>query len=53
MKTRLPVDVNYTIALDQTGAVTEGMREIVETLLIAIALVIAVVYLFLKLPVNP
>src|SRR5580692_4488378 len=48
MKARLPVDVNYTIALDQTSAVTEGMREIVETLLIAIVLVIAVVYLFLQ-----
>jgi HAE1 family hydrophobic/amphiphilic exporter-1 len=48
MKTRLPVDVNYTIALDQTTAVTEGMKEIVQTLLIAIALVIAVVYLFLQ-----
>src|ERR1700690_580242 len=48
MKARLPVDVDYTIALDQTSAVTEGMREIVETLLIAIVLVIAVVYLFLQ-----
>src|SRR6202142_2853988 len=48
MKTRLPVDVDYRIALDQTSAVTEGMREIVETLLIAIVLVIAVVYLFLQ-----
>ncbi len=48
MKARLPVDVDYTIALDQTIAVTEGMKEIVQTLLIAIALVIAVVYLFLQ-----
>ncbi len=48
MKAHLPVDVNYTIALDQTTAVTEGMKEIVQTLLIAIALVIAVVYLFLQ-----
>jgi HAE1 family hydrophobic/amphiphilic exporter-1 len=48
MKARLPVDVDYTIALDQTTAVTEGMKEIVQTLLIAIALVIAVVYLFLQ-----
>ena len=48
MKARLPVDVNYAIALDQTTAVTEGMREILQTLLIAIALVIAVVYLFLQ-----
>src|ERR1700678_202829 len=48
IKARLPVDVDYTIALDQTTAVTEGMKEIVQTLLIAIALVIAVVYLFLQ-----
>src|SRR6202011_630390 len=45
---RLPQDVEYTIALDQTSAVTEGMKEIVQTLLIAIVLVIIVVYLFLQ-----
>jgi len=48
MKPRLPQDVDYTIALDQTSAVTEGMKEIVQTLLIAIALVIVVVYVFLQ-----
>jgi HAE1 family hydrophobic/amphiphilic exporter-1 len=48
MKQRLPQDVNYTIALDQTSAVTEGMKEIVQTLLITIALVIVVVYVFLQ-----
>jgi HAE1 family hydrophobic/amphiphilic exporter-1 len=48
MKQRLPDDVDYTISLDQTGAVTEGMREIIVTLLIAIVLVILVVYLFLQ-----
>jgi HAE1 family hydrophobic/amphiphilic exporter-1 len=48
MKPRLPQDVEYTIALDQTSAVTEGMKEIVETLLIAIVLVIVVVYMFLQ-----
>src|SRR5580704_16339883 len=48
MKARLPVDVDYRIALDQTSAVTEGMREIAETLIIAIVLVILVVYLFLQ-----
>jgi hydrophobic/amphiphilic exporter-1 (mainly G- bacteria), HAE1 family len=48
MKPRLPQDVNYTIALDQTSAVTEGMKEIVQTLFIAIGLVIIVVYLFLQ-----
>src|ERR1700759_1343165 len=39
MNNHLPPDVNYTIALDQTSAVTAGMKEIVETLFIAIALV--------------
>jgi HAE1 family hydrophobic/amphiphilic exporter-1 len=48
MKAHLPQDVTYTVALDQTTAVTEGMREIVETLLIAVGLVIVVVYLFLQ-----
>ena len=48
MNTHLPPDVSYSIALDQTSAVTEGMKEIVETLLIAIVLVIIVVYLFLQ-----
>ena len=48
MKQRFPDDMDYTISLDQTGAVTEGMREIVETLLIAIVLVILVIYLFLQ-----
>src|ERR1700751_1740171 len=48
MKQRLPQDVEYTIALDQTSAVTEGMKEIVQTLVIAIGLFIIVVYLFLQ-----
>ena len=45
---RLPRGVDYTIALDTTRAVTEGIKEIVETLLIAIVLVIVVVYVFLQ-----
>jgi HAE1 family hydrophobic/amphiphilic exporter-1 len=48
MKQRFPDDIDYAISLDQTSAVTEGMREIVETLIIAIVLVILVVYLFLQ-----
>src|SRR6266571_3728739 len=48
MKQRFPQDMDYAISLDQTGAVTEGMREIIVTLLIAIVLVILVVYLFLQ-----
>src|SRR5438552_487391 len=48
MKQRFPSDMDYTISLDQTSAVTEGMREIVETLVIAILLVIFVIYIFLQ-----
>src|SRR6476469_8978710 len=47
-KRRFPDDVDYTIPVDTTRAVNEGLKEIVETLLIAIALVVAVVYLFLQ-----
>jgi HAE1 family hydrophobic/amphiphilic exporter-1 len=48
LKKRFPADIDYTIALDTTKVVTEGMKEIVQTLLIAISLVIVVVYLFLQ-----
>jgi HAE1 family hydrophobic/amphiphilic exporter-1 len=48
IKQRFPDDMEYTISLDQTAAVTEGMREIVQTLVIAILLVILVIYLFLQ-----
>jgi hydrophobic/amphiphilic exporter-1 (mainly G- bacteria), HAE1 family len=48
MKQRFPQDINYTVSLDQTLPVTEGIKEILETLVIAIVLVIFVVYLFLQ-----
>ncbi len=47
MKSRFPSDMDYTLALDSTRSVVEGMKEIIITLLIAIGLVIMVVYLFL------
>ncbi|MCU1221086.1 MAG: Hydrophobe/amphiphile efflux-1, partial [Candidatus Angelobacter sp.] len=47
-KQRLPQGIDYTIALDTTRAVSEGIKEIVITLLIAIVLVIIVVYIFLQ-----
>ena len=47
-KKRFPNDVDYTIPIDTTRAVTEGIKEIVETLIIAVILVIGVVYLFLQ-----
>jgi HAE1 family hydrophobic/amphiphilic exporter-1 len=48
VKTRFPNDIDYVVSLDTTKAVTEGMREIVLTLVIAIVLVIVVVYIFLQ-----
>ena len=47
-KKRFPPGLDYTVALDTTVAVTEGMREIIQTLFEAILLVILVVYLFLQ-----
>jgi hydrophobe/amphiphile efflux-1 (HAE1) family protein len=48
MKQRFPEDLDFVVALDTTRAVTQGIKEIVITLLIALALVILVVYLFLQ-----
>ncbi len=47
-KAQFPTDMNYAVSLDQTLAVTEGMKEILITLGIALLLVILVVYLFLQ-----
>src|SRR6516225_1633092 len=48
LKTRFPQDLEYRIAMDTTLPITEGMKEIVTTLLEAIVLVIIVVFLFLQ-----
>src|SRR5580704_13613155 len=48
MKQRFPEDMDYSVSLDQTLSVTEGIKELVETLVIALVLVIFVVYLFLQ-----
>src|SRR5947208_3296825 len=48
LKTRFPGDMDYAMVLDTTRSVVQGIREIIITLLIAIALVILVVYLFLQ-----
>jgi len=42
-KKRFPEDVDYVVSLDTTESVTEGIREIVKTIVIAIALVAIVV----------
>jgi HAE1 family hydrophobic/amphiphilic exporter-1 len=48
MKKRFPQDVDFVVALDTTKAVTQGIKEIVITLLISILLVTIVVYIFLQ-----
>jgi hydrophobic/amphiphilic exporter-1 (mainly G- bacteria), HAE1 family len=48
LKQRFPQGLDYTISLDTTLPVTEGMKEILHTLLEAIVLVIIVVFLFLQ-----
>jgi len=48
LKQRVPEHLDYVVSLDTTRAVTEGMKEIVITLVIALALVILVVYIFLQ-----
>ena len=48
LKRDFPQDLDYTVSLDTTLAVTEGIREIVKTLFEALALVIIVVFIFLQ-----
>ncbi|PYJ08046.1 MAG: hydrophobe/amphiphile efflux-1 family RND transporter [Verrucomicrobia bacterium] len=45
---QFPADMTYTVSLDTTRAVTEGMNEIVKTLIEALLLVILVVFIFLQ-----
>jgi HAE1 family hydrophobic/amphiphilic exporter-1 len=48
LKTRFPDDLDYAVTLDTTQAVTQGIKDIITTLIIAVVLVILVVYLFLQ-----
>ena len=48
MKERFPEDMDFAVSLDTTLSVTQGIKEIIETLLIALVLVIIVVFLFLQ-----
>lgn len=43
-----PKSMRYDISLDTTAAITAGIEEIVETLFIALALVILVVFVFIQ-----
>jgi HAE1 family hydrophobic/amphiphilic exporter-1 len=45
---KFPADISSAVAIDSTLAVREGIREIVITLLEALALVIVVVFVFLQ-----
>src|SRR5262249_45500116 len=47
-KARFPQDLDYVTALDTTLAVSAGIQEIVKTLFEALALVVLVVFLFLR-----
>jgi hydrophobe/amphiphile efflux-1 (HAE1) family protein len=48
LKSRFPADMDYTVSLDTTLPVTEGINEIVHTLIEAVILVIIVVFVFLQ-----
>jgi HAE1 family hydrophobic/amphiphilic exporter-1 len=48
LSTRFPRDMEYLVSLDTTLPVTEGINEIVHTLLEAVVLVIVVVFVFLQ-----
>ncbi len=48
LKTRFPADMEYVVSLDTTLPVTEGINEIVHTLIEAVVLVIIVVFVFLQ-----
>ncbi|MBR2352087.1 MAG: efflux RND transporter permease subunit [Alistipes sp.] len=45
---RLPDGVSCTTIVDATTSITAGVREIIETLIVALLLVIAVIFLFIQ-----
>jgi hydrophobic/amphiphilic exporter-1 (mainly G- bacteria), HAE1 family len=48
LKQSFPADLDYVVSLDTTLAVSEGMHDIMRTLVIALILVIIVVFIFLQ-----
>jgi HAE1 family hydrophobic/amphiphilic exporter-1 len=48
VKSKFPSDLEYVVSLDTTLAVSEGIHEIVFTLVMALILVIIVVFIFLQ-----
>jgi HAE1 family hydrophobic/amphiphilic exporter-1 len=47
-KVRFPVDMAYGVGFDSTAPIVEGIREIIITLVEALAIVIVVVFVFLQ-----
>ncbi len=48
LRPTFPAGVDYTVAYDTTLFVSESLREVIITLLIAVALVVATIFLFLQ-----
>jgi HAE1 family hydrophobic/amphiphilic exporter-1 len=48
MSENFPEGIEYTVSLDATEPITAGIDEIIETLIIALVLVILVVFLFIQ-----
>src|SRR5689334_7346263 len=48
LKERFPEDLDYSVVIDTTRAVVEGMREIGKTFIEALVLVMIVVFIFLQ-----
>lgn len=48
LKLNFPEGIDYQISLDSTAPITAGIAEIIETLVIALVLVILVVFLFIQ-----
>ncbi len=48
LSTSFPKSMRYDISLDTTTAITAGIDEIIETLFIALGLVVLVVYIFIQ-----
>jgi len=48
VKQSFPADLDYVVSLDTTLAISEGMHDIMRTLVMALVLVIIVVFIFLQ-----
>lgn len=48
MSSNFPPGMDYVVSLDSTEPITAGIAEIIETLIIALALVILVVFIFIQ-----